>query len=361
MIPQPVRLTIELALLALVSVTIALAGLLPRDSHSDRWTEWQEGSQRTMLGRHGLATGPLDVGAGPITGLEIHVRLVPLDLQADHFQILVQIDSESSTDPLIIGQWRDQLIVMQGRDFANVERRPRLAVPLGHSANRSPEGNTPGTVDLHVSLMSERNTARLGGGPVATHRPSPYAFAQPATRITVGNSPDGALGWTGLLEGVTIASSAPGNEVAMSRDYRFDIDALPLVLDDSGAAAPLHVPPPGHFPDYAYIGSMALPDLLAQNRLDLLINLLGFMPLGFVLQALVGRLPTGTAPAMAFTTLAGLAVSLGIESLQTLIPGRSPHVHDLVLNTLGAAAGAAALLIVERIRGHRGRQPRQHP
>lgn len=73
--------------------------------------------------------------------------------------------------------------------------------------------------------------------------------------------------------------------------------------------------------------------------LDLAFNVLGYLPLGFVLApALPRRLP-GLAAMLLATLLAGL-LSLGLETIQNFLPTRVASNVDLGCNILGALIGA---------------------
>jgi VanZ family protein len=74
---------------------------------------------------------------------------------------------------------------------------------------------------------------------------------------------------------------------------------------------------------------------------DLAVNILAYVPLGFLLvPALAVRL--GLAAAALLAVLAGAGLSLGLETLQNYLPSRVPSNIDLACNTLGAMIGAAA-------------------
>ncbi|TQK75733.1 VanZ family protein [Rarobacter incanus] len=72
-----------------------------------------------------------------------------------------------------------------------------------------------------------------------------------------------------------------------------------------------------------------------------------FIPLGIFAQAFVQERFPGLSPAerwlrAAAITLAGCALSSCVEALQgILLPARVPSLHDVALNTLGTALGAA--------------------
>jgi glycopeptide antibiotics resistance protein len=77
------------------------------------------------------------------------------------------------------------------------------------------------------------------------------------------------------------------------------------------------------------------------------LNIVLFIPLGFVLGLRTGRWIT--AVGIAF------AVSVAVETLQALLPlGRTANVDDVILNTLGGAVGAGVALMV--LRALRGRE-----
>jgi hypothetical protein len=72
---------------------------------------------------------------------------------------------------------------------------------------------------------------------------------------------------------------------------------------------------------------------------DIAINIFGFVPFGFLVFAHL-LLIRGNHHALWMTVLAGFAVSLTIEILQTFIPERGSGILDVFTNTLGACLGA---------------------
>lgn len=90
---------------------------------------------------------------------------------------------------------------------------------------------------------------------------------------------------------------------------------------------------------------------------DVLSNVLGYMPLGFLL-ALVGLRTQRHSGVVAIATAAAAVLSLSMESLQTYLPQRVPSNVDLALNVLGAWLGALVALVLQRlgVLWHWGRQ-----
>lgn len=72
---------------------------------------------------------------------------------------------------------------------------------------------------------------------------------------------------------------------------------------------------------------------------DNVLNVVGFMPLGFLFAAYLG-LVRGSARARLLATLAGIAISLSIELTQYFLPTRDSSMTDLLTNAAGSALGA---------------------
>lgn len=82
------------------------------------------------------------------------------------------------------------------------------------------------------------------------------------------------------------------------------------------------------------------------TNFDVTTNVLGYMPLGFLLA--LALLRTGwPRSAVPLATLAGATLSLGMEFLQIYLPQRVPSNLDLVLNAGGALAGALLAALLE--------------
>jgi glycopeptide antibiotics resistance protein len=77
---------------------------------------------------------------------------------------------------------------------------------------------------------------------------------------------------------------------------------------------------------------------------DIIINLLGFLPLGFILDATLIKLGRIFEKRYLLITVSFcFTASLIIEIAQAWIPSRSSDILDLILNTPGALIGAIIL------------------
>lgn len=86
---------------------------------------------------------------------------------------------------------------------------------------------------------------------------------------------------------------------------------------------------------------------------DLAINVLGYVPLGFLLAASV-RPSRSAAFAVVFAVVAAGALSLACEAMQSYLPARIASNLDLATNVLGAGAGALASVWLNRRLAGRG-------
>lgn len=80
---------------------------------------------------------------------------------------------------------------------------------------------------------------------------------------------------------------------------------------------------------------------------DVLSNVLGYAPLGFLLA--LSALRTQRRRAIALAAGSAALLSLLMEGLQTYLPSRVPSNVDFVLNANGALAGAVAAALLERL------------
>lgn len=84
------------------------------------------------------------------------------------------------------------------------------------------------------------------------------------------------------------------------------------------------------------------------TRTDLSTNFLVYVPLGYLLALNLSQ-PRRRGLAVVFSTLAGMTLSLTLEGLQQLIPGRIASNLDALLNTLGTLTGALLTLHHQRL------------
>jgi len=102
--------------------------------------------------------------------------------------------------------------------------------------------------------------------------------------------------------------------------------------------------PPGHSP-FAYLLQGWWP---WWTWFDLVSNLIGYLPFGLLVCGALVRSGWRSSRAAATASLAGIALSFSMETLQNWLPTRVSSNVDLVLNSLGAVMGAGIAALVHR-------------
>jgi VanZ family protein len=140
-----------------------------------------------------------------------------------------------------------------------------------------------------------------------------------------------------------------GAELATIRSYSFGERNGPIAKDDAGAAPALNIPTAYSIPYKSMLKPFwreYSPDREYVN--DLIRNVAGFMPLGFLLAAYFSK-KTPWPKAILAVMLCGGLLSLTIEVLQAFIPERNSGTTDILTNTAGAVLGAMAWKIATEV------------
>jgi VanZ family protein len=87
--------------------------------------------------------------------------------------------------------------------------------------------------------------------------------------------------------------------------------------------------------------SVSVPGLfrLFQTELDLVLNILAYVPVGLLAAALL--IQSGSRHPLRYAVLLASALSFSLEFLQLFLPGRVAALHDWLANSVGGLAGAA--------------------
>jgi VanZ family protein len=97
-----------------------------------------------------------------------------------------------------------------------------------------------------------------------------------------------------------------------------------------------------------WLSLLRLPWPRGQSTFDIVSNLLGYMPLGALLVLAQLRQHDRGWRALRTAVIVAAALSYAMEVVQALLPQRVPSLLDWLLNTTGAAIGAAVGLWLER-------------
>ncbi len=202
-------------------------------------------------------------------------------------------------------------------------------------------------------------------------RSSGFRFSLPdlSSRLILGNSALRNRSWSGKLRGVAIYGSAL-DAAQVAQHYRDWTQrgmpvsdnaelALAVYLFQEHRGNTIHSTVPSgvelEIPErFVVVDQLLLESPIAethteQNYLsDVLMNVAGFIPLGFVLNLYFTAVRKMKRAAVA-AIVVGMAVSFAIEYFQAFLPTRYSGWTDLITNTIGTAIGVALYKMVALI------------
>jgi hypothetical protein len=292
--------------------------------------------------------------------LTLEIQLRPLCDKTGCVKRIIEVRSENGAEVFRIGQWRSFLMVSVlgdnvGRDSIAVEDGIPNALVAG--------------VERFVTISSNREgTTTYLDGQVVDSYPGLCLLKPEETLagriIYIGNTPGLECPWSGEIMSFSIygralqadevigkaglkASMASADIEKGSRKvlacYRFGPPIGGLIPDLSGSSNHLRIPERLLFNKKA----LQLSSFSQLAIADAAVNLFGFIPFGSLVALWIQSWRGGHAAKNATLALvAGFALSLCIELLQTLLPGRDSSMADLVINTIGTGIGVFGALVV---------------
>jgi len=334
----------------LVLAIILTAGLWPFHAPHNE-VGWLSEGKGLRFGRHGsiVSAGPLGGSETQSNACTLELWMEPVRVDSGH-AILGFYDSASGAVPFGLRQYQRGLVLRRIHQDSHGE--PEIYV-----------GDVfTGMAPAFVTIRSgEHGTSVNVDGKLLRRVPYfSFSIQDISGQLVVGDTPQKSYSWSGMVKGLAVYSrELTDNEVSQefanweksgrpnSADgkglvarYLFDEGEGNLVHNQVESATNLIIP--DRF--------MVLHQLFLQRPWDefnnsrrywkdAAINIVGFIPLGFVFRAYFAtilELKRSTWLTMAL----GFAVSLTIEVLQSYLPTRDSGMTDLVTNTFGTALGA---------------------
>ncbi len=288
----------------------------------------------------------------PETGsFAFELAFKPRDLNPQGFSILFSIHNGSDEDQLIVGQWKSHIIIMNGDDYSYKRKIKRISFDL----NSTNSGKT----FLTVTSGQEGTSLYLQKKFIKKITDFSLKIPKGEKRVlTFGNSVYGKSPWEGELYGFALyglknvndeiygqGEEKSGYEAFSGRTPILKFDFADNKTDKSGnlltGKDELVVP---HYFTILKKQVLILPwKNLSMNKvvvIDIILNLLGFIPLGYILSLLLINLGfRGTGKTILITILICFSISLFIEITQAWIVSRTSQSLDLILNTLSGFLG----------------------
>ena len=350
--------------LAVVTLIMLWAGLDPKGYRFRNEVEWIEGRAGVRFGRFGrVETEPFlsleRATALNRNGYALEVELDPAPDPHGGFRVLASFHSGSDATQLMVSMWRSQLIVMNGDDYNNKRRLPRITADTSKFSK--------GPLLLTINSTTNGTSLFLNGKPVATsaklHLTLPSVM-KPAC-LVLGNSASASQPWLGvisffsLLPGPLTASEVEsrwrtrGEPSASTTEalllYRFEEARRSTIRNHGSLVVPLTIPPRLHALGRRFLqGSLATSTPSHSLTLDTLVNFIGFMPFGAAIVIVLRSSNRSSPRIILITAVVGFALSLAIELTQAWMPSRDSSLRDLLLNTAGAPLGAWLWLVARQ-------------
>lgn len=362
--PKPSHLV--LSLLVLTAAMFA-ACLWPYNSAPVNEARWVPGGRGIRIAGMGCVVGrepfPSLARISPGGSLTVEITVRPAKLPWSGVPTILTFHPDAGPSPLMIGAWKNSLLVRLGRGSAPGSRKYR---EIG-----SRDAFRPGDVTVLTVAAGPAGTALYHDGTLM--QPFPDAPLEGAYgnlgRLLLGISPTGSGEWKGDILGLRIYNRAlTETEVRLSHETATAGDPAPRTLqgaivaaydfgegtgrivgDRTGRGRDLIVPE-RYQPLKRVI--LALPTDARRWRLsfasDVVLNIAGFVPFALLSTwALVQltRLPDGWKATL--VVAASALLSLSFELIQVFLPTRSSSLTDLLTNVLGAAVGVALFYALE--------------
>ncbi len=296
------------------------------------------------------------------SGLTIEMLLRVEDLGRSSFRYILSVHAGSDKRQLLIGQWRHWLVVMNGNDYDSRQGVPKLNVDLRSVGVRP--------VWLAVVAGEAGTAVYVDGRLVKTNANLHLSYPKRGrARLVLGNSVYAKHAWSGAIGGLALYDLALEGSQLQSHYARWAAGEGGFASD--GAAAPkicyrfdqlsggrVSNRAGGPAGDRYDLMVPALMSVLKMEFLqwprfsfssesrwnmvsDVVLNLIGFVPLGFMLIGLLGRMAKrGGRWGWGVAVGAAFLFSLFLEVTQAWIPSRDSSLLDLLLNTAGAGLGA---------------------
>ena len=357
-----------LAICVLLVTVIIVAGLWPFDFFPANGANWLSQKRGVRFSHYGigyskdaLVLSPPDSAAEPVQPLSIEILLKPYEETAGYIARIVVLSRDLEEAPLLtIGQWRSFFLV----------RTPRQANEAdGEVDEIGVKGALrPGEKRFVTLTAGPRGaTIYLDGARAEdfpSHRLSSNAGGKTSFRLVLGNDTVGKSPWHGEILGLAIYDRelrpedvrlhyeqwGEGNYSALTGGrgvvgvYTFDEGSGPWVHNRVADSGRLWIPDLFRPLQREILASPGRGFKLERYFVeDVIVNVLGFVPLGYFLMGLLLAYPgpSSTRPMwLGLVVVAvGTGLSLFIELLQVYLPTRDSSLVDVISNTAGTALG----------------------
>jgi VanZ family protein len=348
-------LALPLACILVVS-TLFTAGLWPFNPFPRNQVTWLPTGKGLQFGDHGVvfSRGPVErTRAKGDSACTLAIRLQPDAIMRGASGTLLGVYTPERPSQFRLMQWRDVLLIR--RDYRDADNHSKTTeVDLDHAFL------TRGLVSFTITSGPDGSVAYRNGMRAAGITRMGLSCEDFAGQLVLGDSAVMDNAWRGNILDLYIydgeltpqeiaskyaswngdqTDQEPGGEQHLVAQYTFTEGRGPTVHGRPRSAPDLYIPDIFQVPHKKMLMWPWEESPDKRNFRDISINILGFVPFGFVFAAyLLWNRNVGHATIV--TILCGAAISLMIEILQEYIPGRDSGILDIFTNTFGTFLGA---------------------
>lgn len=343
------------AVCAITVLSVLAATLWPFDPFPSNQAHWLGGTNGIKFNSLGvvISQGPLRAGvSNPQQSCALEILLTPSSVTSS--STIANFYTTSNPGQFLLRQWMDGLLM--SHDTVGVND------PVTRSTLYVDQAFQVGKILLLTIVSGPNGTTVYKNGSVAKTFPDFRIMPSELTgRIVIGTSAAEYHPWTGEIHGLAIYETGltpeqvlehyrewtdPAKTVSVdSRGtiafYRFSERAGSEIHSMVASASNLYIPKHFSLPQKAMLTTPAKefePNWAYVK--DLLQNIAGFIPLGFVFYLYLASMRR-RGKAILYSILSAATLSFTIEVLQAYIPQRVSGTTDIITNSLGAAIGAS--------------------
>ncbi len=355
------RLLVVLSVVILVGILIF--GLNPKGFKFSNDVNWIKDRPGIRFGKYGIAyTNSFFELLGDSTSkpdcFSIELALRPAIYHEKGTNFILGLNNGKDHNQLLMWQYHSWIILMNGDDYDHKRKTKRIGVNI--------DSQYPTTRFVTVTTGKEGTEFYLDGRFISRKKDLTLKIPKGGTtRLFLGNSVYGKQSWQGDIYGLAFYGYIltdqdikrhfnkwiQDRKFSFAKEdkpkalYYFDEKAGVRAIDHAGGKHPIEIPSRMRIFKKKIL-SPALSEFKFNKSMneDNIINLLGFIPFGFILAATLIRF--GGILEKHYLLIAVsfcFIISLSIEISQAWLPSRSSSILDLIFNTLGALIGAIIL------------------
>lgn len=277
-------------------------------------------------------------------GFTVKLNFKPLRYDNRNFQFLLLLSNGNSADQFLIAQFGEHIIVMNGDDYNYRRKLPRLSLRLDTQAQTYQQLTlTVGKDFTHLTLKDGNKVTRKG-------RLVSLPPVKQGLRLLLSGSELLENNWRGAMQSISIANSE-------SKLSLIDFHGAENIDEQARLTQWLLIPTKLSLLKHRVLEATTFKINSSSVLMDIVLNFFGFIPCGFLIAALLCKIPMSFHQpifrgllVVFITFLCAFLLSFIIEYRQAWLVTRHSSLRDLALNALGGTMGAACWLVAEKLR-----------